>query len=60
MASNFISSQIYQILLSDPTVESAKTLKIFINAQADTICSFGQANLVLTALFKLIGEINVR
>lgn len=60
MESNFVSSQIYQILLNKPTVERAKTLKIFINSQADTICSIGQANIVLTALFKLIGEIHVR
>lgn len=60
MESNFFGSHIYQFLLGDLTVERAKSLKCFINSQAETICSIGQANIVLTALFKLIGEIDVR
>ncbi|XP_055307630.1 uncharacterized protein LOC129571804 [Sitodiplosis mosellana] len=60
MESNIFKSQVFHLFISNPTVENAKILKHFINAQTYAICFAGKENLVLTALFTVIGDMNVR
>lgn len=50
----------FQLLLTNPTVENVKTIKHFINIHTQTICSSGQENIVLTTLFTVIADINIR
>lgn len=50
----------FQLLLTNPTAENVETLKHFINSHTLTICSSGQQNIMLTALFTVIADLNIR
>lgn len=60
MESNILRSQVFQAFITNPTVENVQILKHFLNVQIEKICSSNQENLVLTAIFTVIGDIDVR
>lgn len=60
METKILYQQVFHQFITNPTIENINILKQFLSVHAHYLCTSIQENVLLTAIFKIIGEVNVR